>query len=177
MKHTAQEIADHIGGELRGSGNVPLTSVASLKNAGPADLSYAEEKFHEDVKTSAAGCVIVRGGEFGARCVILVRNPKLAFARAAAWLFVEDKNDGGIHPSAVIAPDARIGKNVKVGPLAVVDAAAIVGEGTIIESGCYVGRNSRVGSDCVLYPKVVIYAGVDIGNRVIVHSGAVIGAD
>ena len=177
MKHTAQEIADHIGGELRGSGNVTLTSVASLKNAGTDDLSYAEEKFHEEVKTSRAGCVIVSGGEFTGRTIIVTRNPKLAFARAAAWLLEEDKNDVGIHPSAVIAPDARIGKNVKVGPLAVVDSGAVIGEGTVLESGSYVGRNCRVGNDCILYPKVVIYAGVDIGNRVIVHSGAVIGAD
>jgi UDP-3-O-[3-hydroxymyristoyl] glucosamine N-acyltransferase len=176
MKHTAQEIADRIGGELRGS-NVTLTSVASLKNAGAADLSYAEEKFHDDVKTSAAGCVIVDSGEFGGRCVIGVRNPKLAFARAAAWLLAEERDDAGIHPSAVIAPDARIGKNVKIGPLAVVDAGAIVGDGTIIEAGCYVGRSSRVGNDCVLHPKVVIYARVEIRDRVIVHSGAVIGAD
>ncbi len=177
MKHTTQEIADYIGGELRGSGDVSLTSVASLKNAAPADLSYAEEKFHEEVKTSGAGCVIVRGGEFGGRCVIVARNPKLAFARAAAWLLAEDRNDGGIHPSAVIAPDARIGKNVRVGPLAVVEAGAVVGDGTLIEAGCCVGRKSRVGSDCILYAKVVIYAGVEIGNRVIIHSGAVIGAD
>jgi len=177
MKRTAQEIADHIGGELRGSGNVTLTSVASLKNAGTDDLSYAEEKFHEEVKTSRAGCVIVSGGEFTGRTIIVTRNPKLAFARAAAWLLEEDKNDAGIHPSAVIAPDARIGKNVKVGPLAVVDSGAVIGEGTVLESGAYVGRNCRVGNDCILYPKVVIYARVDIGNRVIIHSGAVIGAD
>jgi len=177
MKRTAQEIAEHIGGELRGSGNVTLTSVASLKTAGSADLTYAEEKFHEEVKTSGAGCVIVNGGEFSGRTTIIVRNAKLAFARAAAWLLEDDKTDAGIHPSAVIAPDARIGKNVKVGPLAVVDGGAIIGEATVLESGSYVGRNSRVGNDCVLHPKVVIYAGVEIGNRVIIHSGAVIGAD
>ena len=177
MKRTAQEIASHIGGELRGDGKVTLGSVASLKNAGPADLSYAEEKFHGDVKESRAGCVIAGGGEFGGRTVIIVRNPKLGFARAAAWLLAEDRNTGGIHPSAVVAPDSKIGENVRIGPLAVIDAEAQVGDGTVVESGSYIGRGSRVGSNCVLYPKVVIYAGVEIGNRVIVHSGAVIGAD
>ena len=104
MKRTAQEIADYIGGELRGSASVTLGSVASLKNAAASDLSYAEEKFYEEVRSSRAGCVIVAGGEFSGRTVIIVRNPKLAFARAAAWLLEPDKNDAGIHPSAVIAP-------------------------------------------------------------------------
>ena len=177
MKRTAQEIADYIGGELQGSASVALGSVASLKNAGTSDLSYAEEKFQEDVLTSRAGCVIVGGGEFPGRTVILVRNPKLAFARGAAWLLEPDKNDGGIHPSAVIAPTAHIGKNVKVGPLVVVEGGASIGEGTVLEAGSYVGRNSRVGKDCILHPKAVIYAAVEIGDRVIIHSGAVIGAD
>jgi UDP-3-O-[3-hydroxymyristoyl] glucosamine N-acyltransferase len=177
MKRTAQEIANYIGGELRGSGNVTLTSVASLKNAGAADLSYAEEKFQEEVRNSRAGCVIVSGGDFTGRTVIVVRNPKLGFARAAAWLLEQEKDHAGIHPSAVVAPDATIGNNVKIGPLAVVDSGAVIGDGTAVESGAYVGRNSRVGNDCVLYPKVVIYAAVEIGSRVIIHSGAVIGAD
>jgi UDP-3-O-[3-hydroxymyristoyl] glucosamine N-acyltransferase len=177
MKRTAQEIADHIGGELRGNGSVTLSSVASLKNAAASDLSYAEEKFHDEVHKSHAGCVIVRGGEFSGRTVILVRNPKLAFARAAAWLLEPDEDDSAIHPSAVIAPNAYIGKNVKVGPLAVVESGASIGDGTVLEAGCYVGRNSRVGKGSLLHPKVVIYAGVEVGDRVIIHSGAVIGAD
>jgi UDP-3-O-[3-hydroxymyristoyl] glucosamine N-acyltransferase len=177
MKRTAQEIANHIDGELRGSSDVILTSVASLKNAGAADLSYADEKFHGEVNSSRAGCVIVSGGDFRGRTVIVARNPKLAFARAAAWLLEQEKNDVGIHPSAVIASDARIGKNVKVGPLAVVESGAVIGDGTVLEAASFVGRNSRVGADCVLHPKAVIYAGVEIGNRVIIHSGAVIGAD
>jgi UDP-3-O-[3-hydroxymyristoyl] glucosamine N-acyltransferase len=177
MKRTAQEIADYIGGELLGSGGVTLTSVASLKNAGAADLSYAEDKFRDEVKTSRAGCVIIGGGDFHDRTVIVARNPKLAFARAAAWLLEPEQDHAGIHPSAVVAPDAKIGTNVKVGPLAVVDSGAVIGDGTVLESGAYVGRNSRVGNDCVLYPKVVIYSDVEIGSRVIIHAGAVIGAD
>ena len=57
MKRTAQEIAEFVGGELQGNGNAVLDSIASLKNAGPSDLTYAEEKFHGDVADSRAGCV------------------------------------------------------------------------------------------------------------------------
>ena len=117
------------------------------------------------------------GGEFSGRTVIIVRNPKLAFARAAAWLLEPDKNDAGIHPSAVIAPDARIGKNVRVGPLVVVDSGASIGEGTVLEAGSYVGRNSRVGLAVSFIQKLSSMPHVEIGDRVIIHSGAVIGAD
>ena len=177
MKRTAQEIADLVGGELRGNGSQVLEAVASLKNAGPHDLTYAEEKFHEHVERSSAGCVIVGSGDFPSATVIIVRHPKLAFARAAQVLNAPDASTRSIHPSAVIAPDARIGDNVRVGAGAVIEAGAVVGAGSTIEAGCYVGKGSRIGTNCTLYPRCVIYADVEIGNRVIVHAGAVIGAD
>jgi UDP-3-O-[3-hydroxymyristoyl] glucosamine N-acyltransferase len=177
MKRTAQEIADFVGGELRGDRTVALDSIASLKNAGPNDLSYADEKFYNDVARSRAGCVIVRSGEFPSRPVIVAKNPKLAFARAAAWLLAEPADDAGIHPSATVAPDAEVGERVKIGPGVVIEAGARIGNATVIEAGCYVGKRTRIGDNCTLYPKAVIYSGTEIGNRVIIHAGAVIGAD
>ena len=177
MKRTAQEIAEFVGGELHGNGMAVLDSIASLKNAGPSDLTYAEEKFHGDVAGSRAGCVLLRSGEFASKTVIFVKNPKLAFARAAAWLLAEMADEVGIHPSATVAPDAVIGERVKVGAGAVIEAGVTVGNNTIVEAGCYVGKNSTIGNDCTLYPRVVIYKNVGIGNRVIIHAGAVIGAD
>lgn len=177
MKRTAQEVAGFVGGTLRGDPSIVLDSVASLQNAGPGDLSYADEKFQQEVASSRAGCVIVRSGEFPSKTVILARNPKLAFARAAAWLMAEPADDEGIHPSATVAPDAVIGDRVKIGPAAVIEAGASIGDGSVIEAGCYVGKRTRIGKDCTLYPRVVIYARAEIGNRVIIHAGAVIGAD
>jgi UDP-3-O-[3-hydroxymyristoyl] glucosamine N-acyltransferase len=177
MKRTAQEVADYIGGMLRGDGAAVVDSIASLKNAGPGDLSYAEEKFQTEVANSQAGCVIVRSGEFPSKTVILAKNPKLAFARAAAWVMAETADDPGIHPSATVAPDAVIGDRVKIGPGAVIESAAIIGDASVIEAGCYVGKRVRIGRNCTLYPRVVIYAGAEIGSRVIIHAGAVIGAD
>jgi len=177
MKRTAQEIADYVGGEVRGDGQIILETVASLKNAGPGDLSYADEKFHGEVHNSRAGCVIVRSGSWSSRTVIVVENPKLAFARAAAFVMAMDSDDVGIHPSATIAPDAKIGDRVKIGAGAVIEPGAVIGNSTVIEAGCYVGKNTLIGRDCTLYPRVVVYKEVTIGSRVIIHAGAVIGAD
>jgi UDP-3-O-[3-hydroxymyristoyl] glucosamine N-acyltransferase len=177
MKRTAQELADYVGGELRGNGLVLLESVASLKNAGPKDLSYAEEKFEGEVGQSGAGCVIVRTGEWPSKTIIITRNPKLAFARAAALLLAEATDDAGIHPSATVAPDATIGDRVKIGAGAVVESGAVIGHRTRIEAGSYIGEGTTIGDDCILYPRVVIYKNVAIRNRVVIHAGAVIGAD
>src|SRR5215467_10985368 len=86
MKRTAGEIAEYVGGELRGDTGRVIDSIASLKNAGPSDLSYAEEKFQSEVAASGAGCILVRSGEWPRQTIIVVKNPKLSFARAAAWL-------------------------------------------------------------------------------------------
>ena len=177
MKRTAQEVARYVAGELRGDGQVAVESIASLKNAGPSDLTYADEKFHSEVGASRAGCVLVKSGEFPSRTVILVRNPKLSFARAAAWLLAEADREVGIHPSATIAPTATIGERVKIGAGAVLESGVSVGDDTTIEAGCYIGKNTTIGNHCVFYPRVVIYKDVHIANRVIIHAGAVIGAD
>ncbi|HEY2382942.1 MAG TPA: UDP-3-O-(3-hydroxymyristoyl)glucosamine N-acyltransferase [Terriglobia bacterium] len=177
MKRTAQEIAEYVGGELRGNGQAAVESVASLKNAGQADLSYAEEKYQDGVEATKAGCIIVGSGQFSGKTLILAKNPKLAFARAAAWLLADESNDWSIHPSATVAPDAVIGDRVKIGAGAVIESGAAIGNSTVIEAGCYVGRASKIGEHCTVYPRVVIYKDVEIGNRVIVHAGAVVGAD
>jgi UDP-3-O-[3-hydroxymyristoyl] glucosamine N-acyltransferase len=159
MSHTAREISDFVGGELRGDGSVVLESVASLRNAGPRDLSYAEEKYEAEAKASRAGCVIVRSGDFPGQTVIAARNPKLAFALAAGRLLHKTGKASFVHPTAVVEPGST------------------VGEGTSIGAGCVIGANVRIGDGCTLHPRVTIYPNVEIGNNVIVHAGAVIGAD
>src|SRR5262245_11734634 len=157
MRRTAQELADYVGGELRGDGRLILESVASLKNAGTHDLSYAEEKFEAEVGNSTAGCVIVRSGNWPSKTIIAVRNPKLSFARAAALLLAENTDDAGIHPSATVAPDATIGDRVKIGAGVVIESGAAIGDASVVEAGCYIGKGSSIGNGCTLYPRVVVY--------------------
>ncbi len=156
---TAQQIADLVGGDLRGRADTALTSVASLKNAAPSDLSYGEERFQADARASRAGCILVKSGDFPDQTVIVVRNPKLAFAIAAAKLLGTDATSTFIHPTAVVEPDASIGNGTHVG------------------AGCTIAGGVKIGEHCTLYPRVTIYPNVEIGSRVIIHAGVVIGAD
>jgi UDP-3-O-[3-hydroxymyristoyl] glucosamine N-acyltransferase len=177
MNLKVAQIAELVGGEVHGDTTLVIDSVASLKNAGPHDLTYAEERFEDQIGQTRAGCVIVRSGQFAGRTTITVRNPKLAFARAANVLLTGTEEPRVIHATAVVAADAAIGNDVKIGPAAVIESGAAIGNNTIVEAGCYVGRGVRIGNDCTLYPRVVIYRDVEIGNRVTIHAGAVIGAD
>src|SRR5262249_43601406 len=114
MKRTTREIADLVRGELDGDETLVLDSVASLSKAGPTHLTYADEKFHDQVVASTAGCVLVGFGRFPGKTVIVVRNPKLAFAKAANALLMMEPDARTIHTTAVIADDAQIADNVKI---------------------------------------------------------------
>ena len=78
---------------------------------------------------------------------------------------------------AATAPKARLGNNVSIGACAVIDDDVCIGDDSIIYGGCYIGHETKIGKNCLLYPNVSVRERIDIGNRVIIHSGAVIGSD
>jgi UDP-3-O-[3-hydroxymyristoyl] glucosamine N-acyltransferase len=173
------ELAKLLGGTLHGEENREVRDVAALRTAGPDDLTYAESgKSLELAATSRAGCILVPE-----HCVlpgsttIGVTNPKLAFVRASQVLCPPRKLPPGVHPTAIIAPDARLAKDVVICPYVVIESDVDVGPGTYLGVGVCLGEGAKIGSHCVLYPRVSVYPGARIGNRVILHSGVVIGSD
>jgi UDP-3-O-[3-hydroxymyristoyl] glucosamine N-acyltransferase len=112
------------------------------------------------------------------RNLIRCENPSLAFAQTLAALVKGVAPTWkGIHKTAVIAEDVRLGKDVTIGPYSVVEQGANIGDGTTIYSGCFIGQQTTIGRECVIYPQVMIRERITVGNRVMIHSGAVIGAD
>jgi UDP-3-O-[3-hydroxymyristoyl] glucosamine N-acyltransferase len=103
-------------------------------------------------------------------------QPRLWFARAAR-LLKPLLPATGVHPAAVIGEGAELGENVTVGPCAVIGENAQIGAGTRIEAGVIIGEGVRIGDDCRIYPRAVLYPGTTLRNRVIIHAGAVLGAD
>ena len=179
MSRTAGEIAKYLGLALEGDPSVRVSGVASPENARGEDLVYADSPRHlERAVASAAMCVIAApGAQLGDKTVLRAATPKLAFARAAAWLLVVPPIAQGIHPTAVIAPTARLAAGVGVGPYAVIEENVEIGAGCEVGAFCFVGRGAQLGPACRLYPRVTLYNGVRLGDRVVVHSGAVIGSD
>jgi len=173
------EIAELLQGTPAGDAGREITGVAALETAGPAELAYVESpRALEHAVALLAGCLLVpEGASLPGQTTIAVRHPKLALVRAAEALHPVPLPTPGIHPTAVMAPDAQLAADCWVGPNVVIESGVTVGAATQLRAGVFLGAGVRVGAHCVLYPRVTVYSGAQIGNRVIVHSGAVIGSD
>jgi UDP-3-O-[3-hydroxymyristoyl] glucosamine N-acyltransferase len=180
MKRTVQEIANHIGARVEGDASFELVGVAAPERADAHDLVYVDSpKNAPRVAASKALCVIVPDGvELSGKIVLRVRQPKVAFARAAALLVDQPViAPSGIHPTAVIGITAKIAQSAHIGPYVVIGEHARIGENTQIGPHSTIAADCTIGADCRIHPRVTLYAGVRIGDRVEIHSGAVIGAD
>jgi UDP-3-O-[3-hydroxymyristoyl] glucosamine N-acyltransferase len=179
MRRTAKELAEAIGAILEGDGAAEVGGVAAPERAGARDLIYVESAKHaQRAAASAATCAIAAGGiALAGKTVLRSRQPKVAFARAAELLLGRAPIASGIHPTAIVAPLARLGAGVGIGPYAVIGEDAHVGAGTQIGAHSVVGAGCWIGENCRIHPHVTLYAGVRLGSRVEIHSGAVIGAD
>jgi UDP-3-O-[3-hydroxymyristoyl] glucosamine N-acyltransferase len=173
------QIADLLEGALAGDPAYEITGVAAADAAGPAELAYvAGPRALESAASSRAGCLLVpQEVSIPGRVTIAVKHPKLALVLAAAALHPEAPMPAGIHPTAVVAPDANLDASCSIGPNVVIESGVKVGPGTRLGAGVFIGQGARVGGNCVLHPRVTVYAGAQIGNRVIIHAGAVIGSD
>lgn len=177
MNTTAAELAEFLGGRLKGRPSQTIEGLADLESAGPGDLSYAEGRFLDRVAASRAGCVLVREGEFPDRTTVHVGNPKAAFARAFAWLNPPVRPEAGVDQTARVADDVRLDSGVFIGPNTVVEAGVRIGKDSVVGAGCSIGAGSRIGASCRLHPNVVLYPGVELGDRVVLHAGVVVGSD
>jgi UDP-3-O-[3-hydroxymyristoyl] glucosamine N-acyltransferase len=163
-----------------GDASCTITGIAPLESAGPADVSYfTDSKFASQLDASGAAAVIVRQESDAAGRIALVASEPYLALRGAILAFhrVHPEIIPGIAESAVVAEDAHVDPAAQICALAVVETGARVEAGAYVGAGCYVGRESKVGSDSYLYPNTTLYHGVDLGQRVIVHSGVVLGAD
>ena len=180
MSYTVGQIADLLGLEYQGDGTRLVGKTARWESADETSLIFLESGKGEALRSGnlRAACIIVpRDLAPSGINVIFSNQPRLDFAKAAAWLHPQPKSRGTRHPTADIAPEAQIDEGVELGPNVVVEAGARIGAGSILRAGVVVGQGCRLGRECILHPRVVLYAGVQIGDRVILHAGVVVGSD
>ncbi|MES2201492.1 MAG: UDP-3-O-(3-hydroxymyristoyl)glucosamine N-acyltransferase [candidate division FCPU426 bacterium] len=186
MKVTLRELAGFLGARLEGKGDgaATLEGVAALDSAGPGHLSfYSNPKYKSQLAATRAGAVLVSPADAASataegRMLLVSANPYRDFALASTRFFPKThKPPAGIHPGAIVASGARVAADASVGPFCVVEDGAELKSGAILHPFVYVGRDAVVGEDSELHPFAVLLERCRLGKRVILQSGAVIGAD
>lgn len=176
------ELIDVLGGNLtQGSAESPITGVNSSARAEDGDLVFAEDSASAaEALAGKAGAVVLRPNidlSFPpGKSIVEVKQPRLWFARAAK-LLMPTRQATGVHPAAVIGANVVLGDNISIAPGAVVEDSASIGSGSRIDAGAFIGSGVIIGVDCHIYPRAVLYPGTTLGDCVVVHSGAVLGAD
>jgi UDP-3-O-[3-hydroxymyristoyl] glucosamine N-acyltransferase len=176
---TLAQIHELVGGTLYGSGDTPLSSVASLGDATPQALSFVTTdkavKIPADIR---AGALLVHR-HFPDLAIpqIAVPNPLLAFAQVAQKFFVPPYAPRGIADDVRRGSDVTIGGDPSIWSFVTLGDRVRIGARVTLHPGVFIGDDSTIDDDTVLYPNVVVREGSSIGARVIIHSGTVIGAD
>ncbi len=159
---TLGQIASRLGGRVAGNADTLIRQVGSLEHAGAGEITFLVGK-KNNVKlaeTRAAAVIVAAEGEKLTRLPRIVCDDPYAYFAHVSQLFNPlVTQPPGVHPSAVVSEKATLGQRVSIG------------------AGCVVGDGVAIGDDSCLYPRVVIYPHCSLGARVIVHAGAVIGAD
>jgi UDP-3-O-[3-hydroxymyristoyl] glucosamine N-acyltransferase len=152
------ELAVQLGAELRGDGDVEVTGVRGIEEAGPSEVTFvANPKYAGLARTTCAAAVLVTP-DFPeiAPATLRLTNPYLAFSQALGLFYKPPQYAPGIHPTAVVDPSAEIGSGAHIGAYAVI------------------GPGARIGSHATILPHVVIYAGVSVGDYFFAHAHAVV---
>ena len=180
ISYRLSEIAAQLGGRVMGDAGVRITQIATLETADSSQISFlTNSKYRSQLSLTKAGAVILAEADADATDLprIISDNPYAYFAKVSAMLNPLPEAKPGVHASAVVGASARIDKTASVAATAVIGERASIGPHSVIGEGCCIGKNVVIGSHVRLYPRVVIYHDCVIGDNLIAHSGAVIGAD
>jgi UDP-3-O-[3-hydroxymyristoyl] glucosamine N-acyltransferase len=178
---SVKEVAQFVQARVLGDETVQLTGIASVESAIAGDLIFVDQgkNFRRAVESRASAVIV---GDFVAAAknskpLLVATQPRLAFARAAQLLCPRPEPKPGIHPSAIVHSSAQLANDVTVDERVVIGEGVYIGGGTRIRAGGVIGAKVSIGCNCDLYPNVTVYPDVLLGDRVIVHSGAVLGSD
>ncbi len=177
---TLGDLAERLGGTVRGAADKPINGLATLQDAGPQQLSFlANPQYRKFLAHTQAAAVLLtaKDAEGYAGDALIVANPYLAYAELSHLFDRKPKPLPGIHSTAVIAEDAQIDPSASIGAFAVIESGAMIGADVTIGAHCVIGARSRIGTGGWLAARVTVYHDVAIGQRVVIQSGAVIGGE
>jgi len=174
-----RDIADRIECRLEGDGELEIHRVAGIEEAGAGDLTFfSNPKYAAQLRQTRASAVILAEQADAAPCAMLrVSHPYLAFARAMELFAPDSRPPAGVHRLADVAASAEIGPGASVGPFVAIGDGARIGARTIVHPHVTIGPGARIGDDCTIHARVSIRERVEVGHRVVIQDGAVLGSD
>jgi len=179
MNKTVKEIAEFIKGKVVGNENTIIRGFSGIKEAKEGDITFlANPRYISFLETTQASAIITTPDiKSSHKTLIHVENPSLAFAQLLSLITPQKIKPKGIHPTVILGKNVNIEKDVAIGAYTVIEDNVSIGKGTVIYPHCFIGYESKIGDDCLIYPFVSIRERIIIGNRVIIHSGTVVGSD
>ena len=179
MLFTAGDIAERLGGTVLGDRTMPLTGFQAADRAGVGDLTFAENRtFFERAERSAASAIIVDKSFVSERKVLIrVSSARLAFAKVVPLFYPEPGPPTGIHPSAIISDKAEVHPEACIGAHVIIGEGTTIGARTVLHGNNYVDEHCVIGEDCAIFHNVSLYPRTELGNRVRIHAGTIVGSD
>jgi UDP-3-O-[3-hydroxymyristoyl] glucosamine N-acyltransferase len=173
------EIASRLGCKLQAPAHIEVSGVAGLEEASGTELAFlANPRYYaKALATEAAAIIVDLETRLEGKPLLRAENPYLTFAKALELFATADAPSPGIHPTAVIAPDAKIGRNPSIGPYAVIEKASVIGDDCVLKSFVMIYRGARIGHRFLAHSHAVVRENVEIGDDVILQNGVVIGGD
>jgi UDP-3-O-[3-hydroxymyristoyl] glucosamine N-acyltransferase len=179
-QYTLAELAERFGLEAHGDPATSVDGVGTLATATPNQFTFlSNPKYTSQLPDSQAGIVVLNADALPLRrgAALVAKDPYVAYAKIAALFERHADAPHGIHVSAVVAPSARVHPTASVGPCCVIEDGAVIEEGVVLGPHCAIGPGCVVGANSRLVGRVTLVIRVTLGKRVLVHPGAVIGAD
>ncbi len=177
-----KEVASRIGGAVEGDGEADIKGIAGVKEAREGDVAFLLNRgFEKYLPGSLATAIIAGPGTdrtlLAGRNYVIVENPALAYAEVAGFFEPAQGFARGVSDSSCVSAGAVVSPEAAIFPYVYVETGAVIEKNAVVHPFCFIGRDVKVGEDTVIYPNVSIYGRTTIGKRVIIHAGAVLGAD
>jgi len=181
MDKSLAEIAELVGGKVVGDAAVRITGVNGLKQAKPGDLTFLDNPRYQPLGETTRASAILTSPDMlpSARIPLIhVNDPRQAFAMVLKACEREQvRHPSGIHPTAILGQNVRLGNDVALGAYVCVGDDCTIGDGAVLYAGVYVGHSCKIGENTIINPNVSIREGVTVGARCIIHTGVALGSD
>lgn len=174
------EIAKALNAHLENAApDTEITGVAGIENAAPGHLTFVSNpKYNAAAKTTKASAVIVSENfpaiETG---MLRSKNPYLAWAKAIELFYRPPSYAPGVHPTAIVHPKAKLGKNAHIGPYVVIDEDAVIGDNAVLLAHVVIYRGATIGNNFFAHAHAVVREFCQLGDNVLLQNGVVVGCD